>query len=150
MSTKTVEQLQAELDKVNGEIAKRELDLKAANEAAGAKLEAAMAETQQLKNGIRQTAVKSMFAATGMEFSADSATQYMSMTDEQFAAVSAHMTAVRPKADPAFFKAAVVPGGDPLAHQSQQGVPAEVIEARKIAAELVASCTHPAVIKAVH
>jgi hypothetical protein len=148
--SKTVEQLQADLDKVNAEIATRELELKAATDAANAKIEGAMAENKKLKDGIRETAVKSMFVATGMEFSAESAKQYMSMTDEQFCAVSADMTKTRPKPDPAFFKAAVVPGSDSLAGESQEGVPAQILAARKIAADLVAACTHKAVIKAVH
>lgn len=112
MSTQTVEQLQAELNKVNGEIAKRELDLKVATEASNTKLEAALTETQKLKDGIRESAIKSIFSASGMEFSVDSAKQYMSLSDEQFATVSAHLTAARAKPDPKLFKPASVPGGD--------------------------------------
>jgi hypothetical protein len=133
--SKTVEQLQSELDKVNAEIAKRELDLKASNDTAQAQVLAAQAETQKLKDNIRETAVKAMLTNSGMEFSADAAKPYMGMTEEQFAAVSAHMTAARPKVDPAFFKAAVVPG-DPQTNAN--GQPDEV---RTLAASMVANMT---------
>lgn len=146
--SKTVQELQAELDKVNAEIVTRELAIKAAQDASDAKVNAALAENQTLKDGVRETAIKGMMDRCGMEFSVEAAKEYMTMSDSQFAAVSAHLTASRPKPDAAFFKAAIVPGSDPLAGQVQQGVAPERLEAQKIAADLAAHCTHVAIQKA--
>lgn len=86
--------------------------------------EAALHET---KSAARMAAVKSLFEATGLEFSDEKAKPYLGMEEAAFSAVAETMKAIRPAADPSLFEATAT-----------NGKPKEPVEAQMSAHDIYA------------